>query len=269
MEKNLLCIQELDEERQFFTVTKRRIARDFFYPLHWHNYFECEILLSGEGEHVCNGSTRYITEGDCWLMSFYDFHSLRTRSDQEMEMIHICFESDFVSAEIREVIQSGGFCCRLEGTVLKEARVLCEQMLVEQEENAPYSETSRRALLERLLVLLLRAAPHGLERASSKIATALSYMHAHFREEMTLEAVAELCGLTPNYFGTRFKAAVGASFHDYLNKIRLKYACQLLASSNLTIKEIALASGYSSVEYFFYVFKKRLSITPIEYRKNG
>ena len=81
--------------------------------------------------------------------------------------------------------------------------------------------------------------------------------------------MAQTYGFSKNYFGKLFRDAVGLPFRDYLNKIRLKYACELLSASNLGIKEIAYAAGYQSVEYFLYVFKKSLSVTPGDYRKNA
>ena len=48
---------------------------------------------------------------------------------------------------------------------------------------------------------------------------------------------------------------------------RLKYACGLLCTSSLSVKQIAFESGYNSAEYFVYVFKQKLGVTPSEYRK--
>lgn len=69
-----------------------------------------------------------------------------------------------------------------------------------------------------------------------------------------------------NYIGKLFKNQMKCSFNEYVNTLRLKHACSLLHSSNMTIKEIADASGYSSIEYFMYSFKKKMMMTPSEYR---
>ena len=66
--------------------------------------------------------------------------------------------------------------------------------------------------------------------------------------------------------GHLFKTEIGYTFHEHLNILRLKYACRLLWTSDMTVKEIAFASGYSSVEYFQYAFKKTMRITPNQYR---
>ena len=59
----------------------------------------------------------------------------------------------------------------------------------------------------------------------------------------------------------------GAGFSEYVNTARIKYACNLLTTTDLSVKEIAFSSGYNSVEHFMYVFKKKTADTPANYRK--
>ena len=92
-------------------------------------------------------------------------------------------------------------------------------------------------------------------------------MNEHFLQKITLEEVAETLSFSPNYLGQLFKNQIGCTFNEYLHNLRLKYACSLLQTSDLPVKEVAFASGYSSVEYFMYIFKKKLHTTPNAYRK--
>lgn len=76
--------------------------------------------------------------------------------------------------------------------------------------------------------------------------------------------------VTPNYLGMLFSKRMGVSFSDYLNTVRLRVACNLLAQTELSVKEIAFASGYNSFEHFEYTFKKTfLLTTPIQTGKQG
>ena len=93
------------------------------------------------------------------------------------------------------------------------------------------------------------------------------YVHTHFRENISLGALASQFSYSPNYTGMIFKQNTGMSFNRYLNHIRLKYACNMLRFSSFPIKDIALMAGYSSVEHFLYTFKKHIGCTPLEYRK--
>ena len=89
---------------------------------------------------------------------------------------------------------------------------------------------------------------------------AVAYIHNNFREQITLNGLARYCNVTPNYLGAQFSKKMGISFSDYLNTVRLRYACNLLDGTNLSCKEIAFACGYNSVEHFVYTFKKTCSM---------
>ncbi|WP_058303636.1 response regulator [Gorillibacterium timonense] len=94
----------------------------------------------------------------------------------------------------------------------------------------------------------------------------------HFVEErldtkITLNEVAAHFSFTPNYLGQLFKLETGILFSDYLNELRMKRACELLADPSLKIYEIAEQVGYKNIIYFNRQFKQTLSMTPGEYRK--
>ena len=265
MKSPLACVREMEERNQRFAAVKKKTEVGFSFPLHWHRYFECEIVLGGAGEHTCNGSSYTASRGDFWLMSSYDFHTYEPT--EETELMHVCFELGFLPRELEELVSVGGIFGKLDPESMQEVETVCEALLREETTQDGLSELSRRALVDRLIVVLLRHTEIETAAHTSGIGGALAYVHKHFREALSLEHVAQMQGFSVNYFGTLFKSAVGVSFRDYLNKIRLRYACDLLLSSKLTVKEIAFESGYTSIEYFVSVFKKKLLVTPAEYRR--
>ena len=97
---------------------------------------------------------------------------------------------------------------------------------------------------------------------------AMAYIHSNFRFDISLEQMAKDLSVSVNYMGAVFKKWVGVSFNEYLNTVRLKNACNMLETTDLSVKEIAFASGYKSVEYFLYRFKNNLKTTPTAYKKD-
>ena len=93
------------------------------------------------------------------------------------------------------------------------------------------------------------------------------YTHSNFRQELSLDVLSKEFSVSRNHLGATFKKWFGMPYNEYLNNIRLKYACNLLTSTDLSVKEIAFESGYHSVEYFLFKFKNSLNLTPGEYRK--
>lgn len=265
MKTDVFLVREFDRRWPICHIYLKRKKAGFHFPLHWHNYIEFEILLSGHGTHVCNGREYEISAGDVWLMSFCDFHAVTL--DTDSLIMQIGFNRGFLLPELEAQVATCGLCSRFDEKTMEEVRELCFLLDREGRERGAFYETARKAIVNRLAVLLLRSA-NGVENVSPspEIGKVLAYVHENFRENLSMETLAEMHGFSPNYFGNLFKSSVGMSFRDYLNKIRLKYACDLLSSSTLGTKEIAFASGYRSVEYFLYVFKKNLSITPSAYR---
>lgn len=103
---------------------------------------------------------------------------------------------------------------------------------------------------------------------SYHIIKAEEYIHTHFKEPITLEALAKHLNLNKSYLCTIFKKATKDSFCNYTNKIRIEESKKLLLDTNESMTDIALAVGFSSASYFNTIFKKLEGKTPLEYRRS-
>ncbi len=92
------------------------------------------------------------------------------------------------------------------------------------------------------------------------------WIKAHFEEPITLEDVAEHVSLSPYYFSKIFKERLNKSFVDYVTDLRVGKAKELLSTTDKPLKEISQLVGYKDPNYFSRVFKKRMGVTPSEYR---
>lgn len=95
----------------------------------------------------------------------------------------------------------------------------------------------------------------------------IGYIRDHYGDNLSLAGLAELFGLSPNYFSTLFKKKAGCNFISYLTSVRMAEGRRLLLETNLTIREIGEKIGYFSASFFIRAFKKAEGITPSEYRK--
>ncbi|WP_163538393.1 response regulator [Gracilibacillus sp. YIM 98692] len=96
---------------------------------------------------------------------------------------------------------------------------------------------------------------------------ALEFMENHFDQDIGNEEVAAKIGLSVSYFSCIFKKAMNMTFLEYLTDIRIQYACQFLIESDWKTYQIANKVGYVDQRYFSQVFKKKVGMTPTEYRK--
>ncbi|WP_105168098.1 GlxA family transcriptional regulator [Pseudoalteromonas sp. T1lg23B] len=100
-----------------------------------------------------------------------------------------------------------------------------------------------------------------------QIAAIQFWLKNNYSNELSLAQVAQQFDLSQRTFNRRFRAATGQTATDYLQSLRLEGAKELLASSNLSIQDIALSVGFNSQGLLTRVFKTRLNQTPSEYRK--
>lgn len=99
-----------------------------------------------------------------------------------------------------------------------------------------------------------------------KLNCVFDYLDLHYMEDITLEKVADVAGFSKFHFSRLFKQCSGQNFYDYLCFKRIKSAEMLLLKPELSITEIALQSGFSSLSTFNRTFKRQKNCTPTEYR---
>lgn len=95
----------------------------------------------------------------------------------------------------------------------------------------------------------------------------LSYIHTHYSQRLTLQDIASPSGYSASHFEHLFKTNMGCSPFEYLTKIRMMNACNLLLQGNKKITDIAISCGYDNISYFNRSFKKLMKTTPQGYRK--
>ena len=257
---------ELDiTDEDGFILYERFISAGTRYPLHWHEFLEFEIIASGNAEHIYNGETYIVEPGNAYLMCYYDFHELTALTDVKLYSIH--FSKNMLDPEISQYLDFNKFHCMFsEEETLKIIRRI-QELTVETDKRQSFSKRIIQNIISEIVIAMIRKSTLSeMHTAPLPIQQAIAYLNEHFLEKISLEELAGQLSFSPNYLGYLFKAQIGCTFNDYLNTLRLKYACSLLLSSNISVKEIAYAAGYSSVEYFMYVFKKRMHMTPGEYR---
>ncbi len=96
---------------------------------------------------------------------------------------------------------------------------------------------------------------------------AIKYIDKNFHEKITLDNLANICFITPGYFSKLFYRETGEKFSDYLTRIRIEKAKELLTSTDKPIQEIALEVGFNDAGYFTRRFKSYEGTTPGHYRK--
>ena len=98
------------------------------------------------------------------------------------------------------------------------------------------------------------------------VLNACSYINHHYQENITLEQVASISGFSKFHFTRIFKQCMDMTFYEYLNEKRITKAEELLYTTVLSITDIAMNSGFSSISAFNRTFKSIKGCSPSEYR---
>ena len=124
----------------------------------------------------------------------------------------------------------------------------------------------------RLLELIYLLSEHKKEHAQStgrshkeRIERVVAMIKKDPSADLSLARVAEYASFSPIHFHSCFKRSTGKTLREFVEEERLSRAIELLVSTDMTLSEIAYASGFSSQAYFSAVFKKRKGIPPREY----
>lgn len=92
------------------------------------------------------------------------------------------------------------------------------------------------------------------------------YINNNYMDDINLEVIASIAGFSKFHFSRLFKQFTDMSFYDYVNQKRVKAAERLLLDPSLTITEVAMQSGFSSISTFNRVFKHFKECTPTEFK---
>ena len=99
-----------------------------------------------------------------------------------------------------------------------------------------------------------------------KIKQAEQHLWDHFRQEVSIDVLAERIGMGPRNFIRRFKAATGRLPGDYVQTLRISAAKTLLEQGAASIQEVSSEIGYEDLAFFRRLFKRHTAMTPVEYR---
>lgn len=242
------------------------------YPLHWHNYIEMELVIQGGGMQTINGTEVKLSPGLFTIMRLTDYHEVIP--EPHLEVYNLSFDEKLLSPETINTLTSakGNLAFELTADEFDTLQQFCR--FCEKESKLPQPDLHYiKHLLEAICIQIFRRPDFktGKQLATnedSPIHRVLLYMHAHFREDPSLNQLAEIAHYSPNYFSTVFHKQMGTTYLEYLNGLKIKYSKQLLLSTQLKSIDIAFQCGFNSFNSFLRTFKSYTGTTPMEYKKS-
>ena len=122
------------------------------------------------------------------------------------------------------------------------------------------------ALLKGMLLQLMREPKAGEKPVPTVVERLKQYLEAHSRERITADSLGRMFGYHPFYLNRLFHKYAHQTIHLYQMQCRIRNACALLVTTDLSMKEIADNLGFSSPSHFSETFRKLRGVSPMDYR---
>lgn len=254
--------------------TENVIISEHFYTaghltkLHWHDYYELEIILDGSGTHTINDKTYEVVKGSAYLLTMQDVHIILAKTD--LKILNVCIVRPNIDDSFASLLTKGEINRTRVFTDSELAQFIERLNYIEKLSliNADYARLLKKNFVEELVIRIITdEKPIKIYGNPDNVQKCVDIINRDFMQDISIESVAEKLFLSPNYLGWAFKKALNVTFREYLNEVRLKYARNLLLSTDLQLKEVAAYSGFNSVEYFSAVFKKKTKESPVKFRQ--
>jgi len=272
-----------DDESFFIGIFQDNLEKSTW---HYHNTFEISFITEGSGKRIVADSIEDFQPGDLVFIGQDLPHvwiadkEQRTPSNRTLEMVFLQFTSNVLSPpmlalpEFRNLKRALEFSERgihIVGQTLNEVSEIMLQL--------PYLKSFDRMLHFFKMMDIIGKSESNIPLASeeylnkrfrsgnNRIAAIHEYLMNNYREEVNLKRLAGLVNMAEGSLCRFFKVNMGKTVFEYLNQLRIEFACKLLMDQNLSVLEVCLDSGFNNLSHFNKQFRKVTGVTPTEYRK--
>ena len=285
MKATYALLPEFAPSRRPFVVKK--IVRPYF-STDFHFHKECQLVyvLSGSGTRIIGHSIEPFEEGDLTFVGPnvpHVWYSEPKQNEPAAEAVSlalyinpetICEHLNALTdtMELRQFFKESERGIRICGEKKDLITNILKQMLAQQSGHLG-ALASFLQILDQLLdpeELVWLNVPDPIStystQTSGRVPKLMHFIQQNFKEDITLQQAASVAGLQIHSFCRFFKSLTNRTFSDFLNEVRIGFACKLLQQSDLPVTQIALECGYTNISYFNRCFKKINNVSPKAYR---
>ena len=271
------------DEGASWAMLNRRL--DDGIPFQWHHHPELELTLTlnSRGQRFIGDHVGSYGEGDLVLVGANLPHTWHSTERIDASKPHVALVLWFGQEWLTDLADSAVELRPLHDLVarsptgLRFSAALSNELRPQYE--ALFSQPPEMRLFGLLQMLLSLAHDTGAVAVSSayeapssgsrdRIDRVLDYLHAHYTEDLRLEALADIAALSKSGLHRLFRKHTQSTVSDYLIRLRMAEACARLSGTHQPIQHIAVDVGYGALANFNRHFRRLRGMTPREYRKH-
>lgn len=254
---------------------------NYDYSTHWHNALEIIVPVENYYDVDIENKRYHVQPGDILFIPPRKSHYLHAPQSGKR---YVClFDMEFFASSrgysgIVELFDDYIHVTPIEyAPVYNEVFDIFSQIWNEYFLQTEFYEFSIYSHLFRIITILSRyslnqvhmfvdSTPSKRKEYFDKLNKVVEFVDTNYMHNITLDEAAAYSGFCKFHFSRLFKEYMGCTFYDYLTNQRIKVTEMLLTHNELSITDIALLSGFSSISTFNRIFKQKKGCTPGEYR---
>lgn len=242
---------------------------NYFRDKHWHRSIEIFMVFEGHLKFYLNDLEQKLNPGEFVLVNSNEIHAIDSPEPNKTVVIQIPLKifSDYFTGE-----QYIRFTHESKKQDVQVVDLIREMFAAYGKKETGYDMRVKSGyyMLLYLLVSVYRELDVKDEllkqnRKLNKLTPITNYMKEHYREELSLEALAEVFGYAPAYISRMFQKYAGINYKDYLQGVRVEYAFAELNRAEHTVSEVAFHHGFPSSRAFSKAFQKKYGMLPSAY----
>ena len=246
---------------------------------HIHDDYELFILIEGGRKFFLSNTIFSLESQSALLINPNDPHRTTINLNSELERYVIYISPKLMDTILKENHDLKSFLkiqrFKLSNSSFEMLMNLVLKIKDQLDLQDIYSKYQLKNLIIDIIILLLRESSYNEDKVTTfekndlRIQTAINYIIEHCHEPITLESCANIAYMSPAHFSRQFHLITGVNFKEFLNKVRIDKACELLKSKeNYRITELTFRSGFTNSSYFTSVFHQMTGLTPTQYKKS-
>lgn len=253
---------------------------------HYHNNYEISFITEGMGKRIVADSIEEFQPGDLVFIGPNLPHvwiaekEQKLLSERTLEMVFLQFSANIFFSQmlalpefknVQKALELSERGIQIVGQTLNEVSEIMLQL--------PYLKGfDRMNNFFRMMDIIGKSSSNSnlaseeymrkrFTTGNRRIALLHDYLMNHYREEIDLKKLADLVSMAEGSLCRFFKSNMGTSIFEYLNGIKVDFACKLLMDEELAIVDVCYDSGFNNLSHFNKQFRKNTGVTPSEYRK--
>jgi AraC-like DNA-binding protein len=254
--------------------------------IHYHTLIEISLILRGKGIYKTNDKTYTIQEGDIFFYRPNEAHCITDIEAGGMELLNLHIAPYYLYTNLQNALNSNyvkilaaNFPLKsnklndiLSSEQFEEVKNLFLSIRREMESKKSDYVTFVCNYISAILILISRSYKNAKfsqkeKQSYQRLLQAIKYIDTHFKDDITLDGIAQNVGYSRCYFSSIFKKCMGMSIWDYICIKRIEESLTLIKTTDQNIADIALECGFNNAVNFNRLFKKYTNVTPNFFRK--